>query len=291
MRILVIGLGPYTTSCRQQQNAAERLSIPSIYSGGSFPRRNSSPEANSRGWVRGLLVLHLSCRLQNAGSVARWEWVCVCIQHILLSSLLIRACLHESCGGTSHFNFLSRPPKIYTHSASGWLGRCRRNGKKCDSFLSLLYEKLRIQYCECPRGKAQIYIAHGHKNSYTHKEQWLVQMDRVSSCSALRVYLEWAQITVLPQPGLIECFFPAANFTSLLHRCVVWAKNPKSIFCERNQVWCLVLHACVYKVGCVLRFAFSIFLTSAARPQIAVNAPALERKCKLDLARRAHPTV
>lgn len=104
-------------------------------------------------------------------------------------------------------------------------------------------------------------------------------------------YLKRAKITVFSPTRLIECFSPAALIRiSRSRRASTGAfdfgkKSEIDIFASEirfgaaRAVW---VCSRIYKVGCVLRFAFSIFLTSAARPQIAVNTPALEQSANVN---------
>lgn len=107
-----------TTSCRQLQKASAhslRGFHPSRavahFPGETRPRK---PIPEGGFGVCWFCTSHSRCKMQEAWRGEMRMSVCVCIQHTLLSSLLIRACLHSLAEVHRPLIFsLVRQPKIY----------------------------------------------------------------------------------------------------------------------------------------------------------------------------------
>ena len=169
MRVLVIGLGPYyflPSAAESGSSRAERLFIQAAaahFPGETRPRK-PIPEGGFGGcWFCTSLA---GCKMQEAWRDEN-ECVYVCIQHALLSSLLIRACL-QSCGGTSHFNFLSRPPKIYTQRKR--MTRSVLTEWKEMRLSPCFYVKLRTTLPE-PTRKSSKFALHAQPQSTPSREE------------------------------------------------------------------------------------------------------------------------
>lgn len=205
MRVLVIGLGPYyflPSAAESGSSRAERLFIQAAaahFPGETRPRK-PIPEGGFGGcWFCTSLA---GCKMQEAW---RDENECVYVYNTLCSRRYWSEHVSslQSCGGTSHFNFLSRPPKIlYTVQTDAT--RSVLTEWEEMRLSPCLYEKLRTPLPVPARKSSNLHCAHSHNNSFSwgtmtrpngppSRRSWELL------CSLHCDYFKWARITVFPQ--------------------------------------------------------------------------------------------